>query len=310
MKKIGKRIRDVFSTLNLTMLLVINLFFIVFLLLALVSLFVFLGVDGGFFISNGALTLKGGLVFIYAVCILTALSMVLMIRLVFIVPIREVMDAMKDLAAGNFSRRIGQESVWRPQEIREFRSTFNKTAEELEGMEILRKDFISNFSHEFKTPIVSISGFAELLMDDDLSAEEREEYLGIIHDESIRLADLSSSILAMSRLESQAILTDRTFFRLDEQIRQCVLVSGQKWKQKALQFDVMLAPASCEGSEAMLKEVWLNLLDNAAKFSEAGDIVTVTLAHTDTHEIAVSVTDHGPGMSEETQAHIFDQFYQ
>ncbi|MBP3217701.1 MAG: HAMP domain-containing histidine kinase [Lachnospiraceae bacterium] len=330
MRKIGEKIRNIFSTLNLTMLLVVNLFFIVFLMLALVSLLVFLGVDNGFFIQDGALTIRGGLVFIYAVCILTALSMVVMIRLVFIVPIQEVMDAMKDLASGNFSRRIKQEEVWRPREIVEFRSTFNKTAEQLEGTEILRKDFISNFSHEFKTPIVSISGFADLLMEDDLTPEERKEYLSIIHDESIRLADLSARILAMSRIESQTVLTDCTTFRLDEQIRQCVLVSEQKWKQKALQFDVTLGPAEYYGNESMLKEVWLNLLDNAAKFSEAGGLISITLTHVDAHnalnlnlnagslagshngcrEIAVAVTDHGPGMDEETKAHIFDQFYQ
>ena len=152
-----KKIREFFSTLNLTMLLTVNLFFIVFLMLGLVSLIISLGIDGGFFLDQGNLTVGGGLVFIYAVCILTAVSMVFMIRKVFIVPMKEVMDAMNDLADGNFSRRIEHEEVWRPKEIRKFRDTFNRTAEQLEGTEILRKDFVSNFSHEFKTPIVSIS---------------------------------------------------------------------------------------------------------------------------------------------------------
>ncbi len=305
-----KKIREFFSTLNLTMLLTVNLFFIVFMMLGLVSLMIWLGIDGGFFLDHGNLTVGGGLVFIYAVCILTAISMVLMIRKVFIVPIKEVMDAMKDLASGNFARRIEHEDAWRPKEIREFRDTFNRTAEQLEGTEILRKDFISNFSHEFKTPIVSISGFAELLMEEDLDEEERKEYLEIIHDESLRLADLSSRILDLSRLESQAILTDCKQFRLDEQIRQCALVSEQKWKEKGLVFDLSLKPVDYTGNEAMLKEVWLNIIDNAAKFSPDHESVSVTITDSEGDEIAVSFTDHGPGMDEETKAHIFDQFYQ
>lgn len=116
---------------------------------------------------------------------------------------------------------------YEPTEIREFKAAFNKAAEELSGTELLRKDFVNNFSHEFKTPIVSISGFADLLLDEDVTPEEQREYLQIIRDESKRLAQLSGGVLLLNRIEAQTILTDCTDFSLDEQLRQCILVTRQ-----------------------------------------------------------------------------------
>ncbi|MBQ1922562.1 MAG: hypothetical protein II189_01945, partial [Lachnospiraceae bacterium] len=155
MRKTLEKIRDIFTAFSLTVLLTLNLFFIVFLLLALVTLLVFFGVDGGFLVNNGHVTVGGGLVIIYAVCILVAVSMVFMIRMVFIRPIRIIMAAMDRLAHGEFDARIDfSQEKYIPGEIRDFGESFNKTAMELSGTEILRKDFINNFSHEFKTPIV------------------------------------------------------------------------------------------------------------------------------------------------------------
>lgn len=191
-----------------------------------------------------------------------------------------------------------------------FIRSFNKAAEELGNTEILRKDFINNFSHEFKTPIVSISGFADLLLEeDDLAPEEQKEYLTIIRDESKRLAALATNILTLNRIENQSILTDKAAFPLDEQLRQSILVTQQKWRDKALDFEADLPAAGYTGSEALLKEVWLNLLDNAAKFSPEGGQITLRLRK-DADAFVVAVTDHGEGMDAGTQAHIFEQFYQ
>lgn len=310
MKKILERIRDIFATLSLTVLLTFNLFFIVFLLLALVTILVFFGVDGGFLFTDGHVTVGGGLVIIYSVCILVAVSMVFMIRMVFIRPIKTIMAAMDRLAMGVFETRIDFSSEkYIPREIRDFGESFNKAAGELSGTELLRKDFISNFSHEFKTPIVSINGFADLLLEEGLSEEERKEFLTVIRDESRRLADLSSSILALSRIESQTILQDRESFRLDEQIRQCLLVTEQKWKEKDLDYQVDLEEVTYAGNPSLLKEVWLNILDNGAKFSPEKEVISVTLRKKG-NVITASFTDHGPGMDEQTKGHIFEQFYQ
>lgn len=310
MKQWIEKVKDGVRSFSLTMLLVLDLFFIVTLLAAVSTVLVLLGLDGGFLYKDGQVPIGGALAFIYAVCILIAVSMVVMIRIIFIQPITKVMEGMKELANGNFAVRIEENTnrLW-PHMIGDFERSFNKAAEELSSTEILRKDFINNFSHEFKTPIVSINGFADLLLEENLPPEDQREFLTIIRDESKRLADLSANVLTLNRIESQTILTDKAPFRLDEQLRQSVLVTQQKWRTKELEFSADLPEVFYTGSEALLKEVWLNLLDNAAKFSPEGGTVGVTLRQTK-NALTVSVTDQGEGMSAETQAHIFEQFYQ
>ena len=310
MKNAFNRLRSGMETLNLTMLLILNLFFMVFLLLAVCTVLVLAGVDEGFFYHDGQVELGGALAFVYTVCILIAVSMVVMIRMVFIHPLQRNIEAMKKLANGDFAVRVNHaEHGYVPREMVEFEQSFNKAAEELGGTEILRKDFINNFSHEFKTPIVSISGFADLLLDEEVTPEEQREYLQIIRDESRRLAQLSGSVLLLNRIEAQTILTDCTDFSLDEQLRQCILVTRQKWRDKPLQFEAALAPCTYHGSEALVKEIWLNLLDNAAKFSPENGTISVTL-HCEQGRPVVAVTDQGCGMDAETCRHIFEQFYQ
>lgn len=310
MKKIAERMRGCIETLSLSALLVINLSFMVLLMLGLCTVLVLAGVDEGFFYHDGQVELGGALAFVYTVCILIAVSMVVMIRMVFIHPLQQNIEAMKKLANGDFTVRVNHaEHGYVPREMVEFEQSFNKAAEELGGTEILRKDFINNFSHEFKTPIVSISGFADLLLEEQLPPEDQKEFLTIIRDESRRLADLATNILTLNRVESQTILTDKAAFPLDEQLRQSVLVTQQKWRQKELDFDADLVPAEYTGSEGLLKEVWLNMLDNAAKFSPEGGTVAVNLRKAKS-ALMVSVTDQGEGMSADTQAHIFEQFYQ
>lgn len=310
MAKFVQKLRESVRTVNLTMLLMLNLFFIVTLILAVVTVLVVLGADHGFFFKDGEVSIGGALVILYSSCILMAVSLVAAIRLVLVNPIQTIRQAMNQLAKGDFTvRLVPAARGYEPTEIREMKAAFNRAAEELSGTELLRKDFVNNFSHEFKTPIVSINGFADLLLDDDVPPDEQREYLEIIRDESKRLAQLSSSVLLLNRVESQTILTDRADFALDEQLRQSVLVTQQKWRGKALDFKAELPACSYNGSEALLKEVWLNLLDNAAKFSPDGGTVGVTLRR-EAGRVVVAVTDQGCGMDDETRRHIFEQFYQ
>ena len=310
MAQFVQKLRSSLRTVNLTMLLVLNLFFNVTLILTIVTLLVVLGADNGFFLQNGKVNIGGALVVLYSSCILMAVSLVVMMRLVFVKPILALRQAMNRLAEGDFTQRLPPAvRYYEPIEIREMKAAFNRAAEELSGTELLRKDFVNNFSHEFKTPIVSINGFADLLLDEDVTPEEQREYLEIIRDESKRLAQLSGSVLLLNRIESQTILTDTAPFSLDEQLRQCVLVTQQKWRTKQLQFDANLPACTYTGSETLLKEVWLNLLDNAAKFSPNGSTVGVTLRK-EPGSVVVAVTDQGCGMDAETRRHIFEQFYQ
>lgn len=221
-------------------------------------------------------------------------------------PVREIIDATNKLAAGDFSARI---SFSRTTVFRELRDSFNRMAQELNSIEVLRSDFVNNFSHEFKTPIVSIKGFAELLKMDALTPEERNEYLDIIVRESSRLATMATNVLNLSRVENQTILTERKRFNLSEQIRRCILLLQTSWEQKMLDLDIDLQEVYLYGNEEMMSQLWVNLLDNAVKFSETGSKISVEL-HQNGHRAEVAVRDYGRGITPEEIAHIFDKFYQ
>lgn len=221
-------------------------------------------------------------------------------------PIRRVIDATNRLAGGDFSVRLRLPG---PSSFVELASSFNRMAEELGGIEMLREDFVDHFSHEFKTPIVSIKGFAEELKHDDLTPEQRNEYLDIIIHESSRLSQLATNVLNLSRVEKQAILANRTRFDLTEQVRRCVLLFENKWEQRKLNLSVELDEVTMEGDEELLSQVWLNLIDNAVKFTPEGGCVDIRLQKTDSRAI-FQIRDDGYGIPEEVQRHIFDKFYQ
>ncbi len=301
-------------TINLTFLLTINLFLIIAFVLVSTAAVIGLGSALGWLDWIRFVTPANIAIVVYVAAILIGISMVVMIRMVILNPVLSMVRAMKQLAAGDFTVRMSCKGWMRPLELREFAVAFNTAAEELDGTEILRKDFINNFSHEFKTPITSLGGFADLLLEDEaMPAEERRQYLQIISSESHRLAALANSILALSRVETQTILTENEPFPLAEQLRQSALMVEQKWSGKKKIVLTVETPEDdfciLNGNEAMLKEVWVNLLDNAFKFSPEGGAVSLTLQNKPA-AVKVTVTDHGSGMDEATKAHIFDQFYQ
>ena len=311
MIKAAKKIKQALVTFNLSVLLVCNLIFITAMQIGLVLLVGTVGtwmgwMESGFYSQPYVIAVIAFIFFI-----LIAISVVVVIRFMFVRPLRQMCRAMQELAQGDFSVRMRCEGHWRPLELRQFTAAFNTAAQELGNTEILRKDFINDFSHEFKTPITSLGGFADLLLEcgEELTAEERREYLSIISSESHRLADLASNVLLLSRIESQTILTGQTEFDLTEQLRQCVLMTQQKWADRQLQVEPHLSECRCRGSEELLRQVWLNLLDNAFKFSPPGAPLEVGI-RPEGGNIAVWVQDAGPGMSQEVQLRIFEQFYQ
>jgi signal transduction histidine kinase len=182
-------------------------------------------------------------------------------------------------------------------------------AEELGGIEILRTDFINNFSHEFRTPIVSIKGFAEILKDDELSKEERNEYLDIVIEESTRLTVLASNVLNLSKVEAQTILTDRQPFNVGEQIRQCVLLLHSKLEKKDISFTANVQDYKVLGNKEMLNQVWLNLLDNAIKFTPEHGEIGVTMRQIE-DKVEITFRDNGAGISHNALPRVFDKFYQ
>ena len=221
-------------------------------------------------------------------------------------PIRRVIDATNRLANGDFSSRLRFPGAG---SFADLVTSFNRMAEELGSIEMLRADFVDHFSHEFKTPIVSIKGFAEELKHDDLTPEQRNEYLDIIIHESSRLAQLATNVLNLSRVEKQSILADRARFDLTEQVRRSVLLFENKWEQRKLNLSVELDEVLIEGDEELLSQVWLNLIDNAVKFTPEGGCVDIRLRKSDSSVVFI-IMDDGYGISEEAQRHIFDKFYQ
>ncbi len=185
--------------------------------------------------------------------------------------------------------------------------SFNNMIRRLASVETLHENFISDFSHEFKTPIVSISGFAKLLKDPNLTEEERNEYLDVIISESERLVSLSQSVLMLTRLDDQVV--EKAPFLLDEQLRQSVLLFDKALKERDISVDLDAPTISICSSQKLLSQVWVNLLNNAIKFSPNGTEVKIT-AKTEGNFAVVTVADNGCGMDEQTMQNIFDKFFQ
>ena len=216
--------------------------------------------------------------------------------------------AMQKVADGDYTVRLDAE---KDQPFRELYRNFNTMAEELGGVEMLKNDFINGYAHELRTPITSINGFAEMLLNDDgtLSREEKRSYLEIIASESRRLADLAGNSLLMSRLDTQKIIPDKKPFSLDEQLRRCsILLSGQ-WTGKDLDMTMDLDEAVYVGDYDLMQHLWINLLTNAVKYTPNGGSITVTLKNEEKF-IAVSVADTGKGIPPEDRERIFDKYYQ
>ena len=222
-------------------------------------------------------------------------------------PLKQLTEATQKVREGDLTVRIPQPA--NQSELNQLIASFNLMLEELEHNEIFRKDFINNFSHEFKTPIVSIRGFARQLYNEDLTDEQKREYIDIIVAESDKLARMSANVLLLSKLENQTIVTDRSRFSLDEQLRDEILLLEPAWSKKELTISPELDSIDYAGSAELLSHVWRNLLSNAIKFSPVGGELRVDLYRRE-REILVSISDEGPGMDSETAARIFDKFYQ
>ena len=221
-------------------------------------------------------------------------------------PLRDLMNAIDRIADGDYSARINLKA---PAELKKLSEKFNHMAEEIGSAEMLRSDFINNFSHEFKTPISSIQGFAEMLKLDDLTQEEREEYIQTIIEEASRLTALASNILNLSKIEQQSILTERTRLNVSEQIRQVIALLDKRWSAKDITVAFDCGEHFVVGNKELLKQVWINLADNAIKFSPEHETVEISIRETPA-ALVISFANKGDEIPAAAQSHIFDKFYQ
>ncbi len=222
-------------------------------------------------------------------------------------PMLKLSKASAEVARGNFSITVSDSS--KLEEVQTTFRNFNAMVRELNSISTLSNDFVANVSHEFKTPLTAIEGYAMLLQDPALSQQERGEYLDKILLNIHRLTSLVGSILMLSKIESKSLAEQYTTFRLDEQLRQAVVSLEPAWSEKGLSFDVSLDEVTFCGCESLLTHVWTNLLGNAIKFSPEGGQIRLRLLD-QKQCVVVSVTDQGCGMSPEVQARIFEKFYQ
>jgi signal transduction histidine kinase len=218
-------------------------------------------------------------------------------------PITKLNHASREIAGGNFNVKLKTSS-----QIKEITETLTM-AHELSSIEMMQNDFIANISHEFKTPIATIEGFATLLQDSELTEEERIQYTCMILESTRQLSTLSSNILKLSKLENQKKILDQTSYRLDEQLRQAILFLENAWTEKELELKLDLPKTFLYGNEDLMMQVWTNLLSNAVKFTPKGGKILITLEN-NPQVVCVSVKDTGIGISPQEKKHIFEKFYQ
>lgn len=221
-------------------------------------------------------------------------------------PIVDLESAVNKITAGDYNVKVKVRN--RPAEIGELLENFNLMVEQLQQNEYLHKDFSSNISHEFKTPLAIIKGYADLLEEGNLSPEEQQNYAKYISRESQRLSMLTANLLRISSLDNDKMHGKKAKFSLDEQIRQAVLSMESKWAEKNIEIDLDLNRINFIGEEELMNQVWVNLLDNAIKFTDEGGSIKMT-AMKNAEKIFVTIKDTGIGMDKETMAHIYEQFY-
>lgn len=226
-------------------------------------------------------------------------------------PLSELVKATRRVTNGDFNvtLEVGWSERHTVKELRELIRNFNEMTEELRNTELFRKDFISNFSHEFKTPLVSIRGFARQLYEGDLSPEQQREFSKIILDETEYLSVLSQNTLLITNLENKDIITEKTNFSLDEQLRGCMICLEPQWSAKNINIDMDLDSIDFYWNEPLLAHVWNNLFDNAVKFTPEGGSIFVSLKR-ENGSIVAKIKDSGCGIPKSAIPHIFEKFYQ
>ncbi len=222
-------------------------------------------------------------------------------------PMVKLSAASKEVAKGNYSIRVEDSS--KLEEVQTTFRNFNAMIKQLDSVSTLSNDFAANVSHEFKTPLTAVEGYAMLLQDPTLTEEERQEYLEQILINVRRLTELVGNILLLSKIENNGLADAYSQFRLDEQIRQAVVLLHDQWTEKALTFDAELDEVTVRASRELLTHVWSNLIGNSIKFSPRGGTIVLRLLE-QKECVVFTVRDEGCGMSPEVQERIFEKFYQ
>lgn len=229
----------------------------------------------------------------------------------FLKPLVELIRATKRVSEGDYSVQVdvGWAEKHTVRELSDLIKVFNEMTRELDRTAMFNSDFIASFSHEFKTPLVSIRGFARQLYNGDLTPEQQKEFSRIILEETEYLSELSANTLLLTSLETSDIVADKKEFQLDEQLRTSMLRLEPQWTEKDIDIDMELDDVKFTWNEQTLSHVWNNLFDNAVKFTPKGGKISVS-CHRNAGVITIRVRDTGCGIPQNALPHIFEKFYQ
>ena len=297
--------------MSLTILLSIFVFGIIFSAIALTALGLWLLTIAGVTVDmDGDLQLGQVILFMSLISLVIGTVIAFFGSRIPLKPVNELINKMNCLAAGDFKTRLTfGETISAHPAVKELSESFNTMAKELENTEMLRTNFINDFSHEFKTPIVSISGLANLIEAGNLSDEQRSTYARAIREESMRLSSMANNVLILSRVENQTILTDVTVFNLSEQIRSAVLLLEEKWSAKSVDLQLDFEEYYIQANEELLKQVWINLIDNAVKFVPKNGTVSLDISSAD-DTLTVKISNTGSEIAPDKLDKVFNKFYQ
>ncbi|MCD8122868.1 MAG: HAMP domain-containing histidine kinase [Clostridiales bacterium] len=221
-------------------------------------------------------------------------------------PLRLLTQSMEQVASGDFSVRLPEDNpgLW----MHDVNINFNKMVTELNSTELLQSDFVQSVSHEFKTPLAAMDGYASLLLCTSLTAEQKQ-YAERISKSCRQLSILTGNILMLSKLENAEIVSKKELFPLDEQIRQVVLSMETLWSARSLNMDLILPETPYYGNKDLIIQIWVNLLSNAIKFTQPGGVISIWMID-GKDDIRIVFRDTGIGMTEEVQSRIFEKFFQ
>lgn len=246
--------------------------------------------------------LLGGMVIVMA--IVSLLSMLIVAKKL-IEPITKLTEATKMVGEEQFS---GAVEINRRDEIGQLAQSFQRMTERLGENDRIRKEFISDVSHDFQTPLLNIKGYAELLMNQELPVGERLGYAKVIQSETERLSSLTKQLLLLTSLDQLTSPLKLKIFRLDEQLKEVIRKSRWLLEEKEISLSMDIDEVEYQGDPAFLEKVWENLLSNALKYTEDGGTVDIELVD-EQDAVRVSVRDTGIGMKQTDVDRIFDRFY-
>ncbi|MGX4585911.1 sensor histidine kinase [Paenibacillus chitinolyticus] len=243
---------------------------------------------------------------IFATCSLIAGSLLILVASIFLVrPIKKLTKATKRIATGDFNVKL---NIKQKGELGTLARSFEDMMHDLQQLEQMRRDFVSNVSHEVQSPLTSISGYAKALKQVNIADHERSRYLDIIIAEAERMSKMSDSLLKLSLLESQSQQLRLSTYSLDEQIRRVIVAIQPQWSARNIRFELNLKAVSLMADYDLLNQVWTNIIANSIKFSKDGDVISVTILQ-DIKNVIVRISDTGIGISPEDQKRIFERFF-